>query len=82
MAGGQPGPDPRYSEADAPRLTDWKIEMNPQQEYPDPIITHYSYAGGAEGASEVRWFQEAKDSGDGPPPPFVLSGHVASLPPY
>lgn len=41
-----------------PRLTDWKIEMNPRQEYVDPIRMHYSYAGGVEGNSIIQWFRE------------------------
>jgi len=41
-----------------PRLTDWKIEMNPRQEYVDPIRMHYSYAGGTEGNSIIQWFRE------------------------
>ena len=43
---------------DLPRLTDWKIEMNPRQEYVDPIRMHYSYAGGVEGNSIVQWFRQ------------------------
>ena len=43
-----------------PRLTDWKIEMNPRQEYVDPIRMHYSYAGGAEGNSIIQWFREVR----------------------
>jgi hypothetical protein len=41
-----------------PRLIDWKIEMNPRQEYVDPIRMHYTYAGGVEGNSIVQWFRE------------------------
>lgn len=43
-----------------PRLTDWKIEMNPRQEYVDPIRMHYSYAGGTEGNSIIQWFREVR----------------------
>ena len=41
-----------------PRLTDWKIEMNPRQEYTDPVRIHYQYAGGQEGRTIVEWFRE------------------------
>ncbi|KAJ1494632.1 hypothetical protein T484DRAFT_2437376 [Baffinella frigidus] len=65
-----PVPFSKYTEADAPKLTDWKIEMNPQQEYLDPIVTHFSYAGGEEGQTEVRWLQEI-DAGDGSAPTWT-----------
>jgi hypothetical protein len=45
-------------EEQQPRLTDWKIEMNPRQEYMDPIRMQYVYAGGVEGNTIVKWFRE------------------------
>ena len=49
----------------APELTDWKIEMNPRQEYRDPITLHYEYAGGTEGNTIIEWFREViTETGD------------------
>ncbi len=42
----------------SPVLTDWKIEMNPRQEYTDPITCHYVYAGGTEGNTVIEWFRQ------------------------
>ena len=49
-----------------PRLTDWKIEMNPRQEYVDPIRMLYTYAGGIEGNTIVQWFREIETQEIGP----------------
>ena len=54
----QPAPGDGSKEAvGAPVLTDWKIEMNPRQEYSDPITCHYVYAGGVEGNTVIEWFR-------------------------
>jgi hypothetical protein len=55
---GTTGNSSNEGDHDQPRLTDWKIEMNPRQEYVDPIRMHYTYTGGVEGCSIVQWFRE------------------------
>ncbi|KAJ1485691.1 hypothetical protein T484DRAFT_1892069 [Baffinella frigidus] len=55
---GQPQENTAEPDAGPPCLTDWKIEMNPRQEYTDPIRIHYQYSGGKEGATTIEWFKE------------------------